>query len=151
MREYINCKIINTSYDNDFIEYFKENNINFNRVKSQNKIDNILEENFQFDNVKVNFSNLKNETYIKSNNEDISKDTINFVKSLIEKGLCSKFEQLIYIGDNLTNNYYEIYVEDIIRVLPFILDTPQHHYFLFNEPIRLILVSFEDEIEFGMI
>ena len=59
-------------------------------------------------------------------------------------------EKIIYIGDSLTENGYEFYVHDLLKIIPYLMnDIPQHHYFVSDDATKLIYVSFENEIYFG--
>lgn len=58
----------------------------------------------------------------------------------------------LYIGDSLTENGYEFYLNDLLKIIPLLIeDIPQHHYFLSQDYTKIIYISFENEIEFGEI
>ena len=77
-------------------------------------------------------------------------DAVNFIKKLIEEKICSKDDTIIYIGDSLTENGYEFYLNDLLKIVPFLVnEIPQHHYFLSKDFKKIIYISFENEIEFG--
>ena len=78
------------------------------------------------------------------------KITLN-INDLIKEEICNLDEKIIYIGDNLTKFGYEFYLHDLLRVIPYLVDEiPQHHYFLFKDDSKLIYVSFEHNIQFGI-
>lgn len=139
-------------YDKELIDYL--NTMEIRGVKMIFQIDSIIEfmmENFRFKYGRVCFDGYKNKRYIKSSNSDISKDVVLFIDKLIEENICSKNEKIIYIGDNLTDYGYEFYLYDLRNVISYLVDNiPQHHYFLFGDGIKLMYVSFENEIQFGM-
>lgn len=107
---------------------------------------------FPFSGGRIDFSVLNNQRFIYSDQSSISDDTIKLIKGLIKENLCTEDETIIHIGDNLTENGYEFYIKDLIKVLPFLLcEIPQHHYILFNCCKKILFVSFENEVGFGTI
>ena len=71
---------------------------------------------------------------------------------LIEEKKCSKDDVIIYIGDSLTENGYEFFGEDLLKIVPFLVnEIPQHHYLLSKDFKKIICISFENEIEFGVV
>ena len=99
---------------------------------------------------RLDFNNLSNYKFVKSEQRDISFDAVNFIKKLIEEKKCSKDDVIIYIGDSLTENGYEFLGEDLLKIVPFLVnEIPQHHYFLSKDFKKIIYISFENEIEFG--
>ena len=83
-------------------------------------------------------------------NQPITFAPITFIQKLIEEKIFSKEDEIIYIGDSLTEVGYEFYLKDLVKVIPFIIDEiPQHHYFLSKDFKKIIYISFENEIEFG--
>ncbi|MBD5087481.1 MAG: hypothetical protein HDT30_01525 [Clostridiales bacterium] len=140
-------------YDNELISFLNINEIKNFTILSQ--IDSIIElmmRKFQFKYGRVYFNGLKNKKYIKSNTNNISKDVVWFIDELIREDICNANEKIIYIGDALTDYGYEFYLFDLQKVIPYLVDNiPQHHYFLFQDGIKLMYVSFENEIQFGML
>ena len=68
----------------------------------------------------------------------------------IEEKIYSKDDVIIYIGDSLTENGYEFYLNDLLKIIPFLVkEIPQHHYLLSKDFEKIICISFENEIEFG--
>lgn len=139
-------------YDGELISYL--NSIDISNFIIISEIDNIVElmmKKFRFKYGRVLFTGSKNEKYMKSNSADISADVVSFINDLIKEKICNLDEKIIYIGDNLTKYGYEFYLYDLLRVIPYLVDSiPQHHYFLFNNASKLIYVSFEHDIQFGM-
>lgn len=139
-------------YDNELISYLNMIEIKDFTIISQ--MDNIVElmmKNFCFKYGRVYFTGFKNEKYIKSNSSNISTDVVSFINELIQEEICNTNEKIIYIGDDLTKYGYEFYLYDLLKVVPYLVnDIPQHHYFLFSDAAKLMYVSFENEIQFGM-
>ena len=74
--------------------------------------------------------------------------SLNFIQKLIEEKIFSKEDEIIYIGDSLTEVGYEFYLKDLVKVIPFIIDEiPQHHYFLSKDFKKDYLYIIENEIE----
>ena len=100
----------------------------------------------------INFRLLNNTKFVDSDQEHISFDAVNFIKSLLDKRICRSDDVVIYIGDSLTNNGYEFYLNDLLKIIPFLVSKiPQHHYVLFKDFKKIIYISFENEIRFGVI
>lgn len=75
-----------------------------------------------------------------------------FIKSLLDNRRCRNDDVVIYMGDSLTNNGYEFCLNDLLKIIPFIVrEIPQHHYVLFKDFKKIIYISFENEIKFGVI
>ena len=138
-------------YDNELVSHIKKIKIGDVTIISQ--IDNITElmmENFQFKNGRVCFTEKQNKKYIMSSSSLISCDVISFINELIQENIFELNEKIIYIGDSLTENGYEFYVHDLLKIIPYLMnDIPQHHYFVSDDATKLIYVSFENEIYFG--
>lgn len=139
-------------YDNELTLYLNAIEIkDFTIISKINSIVELMMKNFHFENGRVYFTGLKNEKYIKSNSSNISTDAVSFINELIQEGICNRNEKIIYVGDNLTEYGYEFYLYDLVKVMPYLVnDIPQHHYFLFNNATKLVYISFENEIQFGM-
>ncbi|MFC2722077.1 MAG: hypothetical protein ACFN00_07385, partial [Flavobacteriaceae bacterium] len=109
-----------------------------------------LSKHFLFAGGRIDFSNLNNNKFVKSDQRNISFDAANFIKKLIEEKKCSKDDVIIYIGDSLTENGYEFFLNDLLKIVPFLVnEIPQHHYLLSKDFKKIICISFENEIEFG--
>ena len=141
---------MNNYYDNILIKYVEEQKINYTIISNLSYYIENLSKHFLFAGGRIDFSNLNNNKFVKSDQRNISFDAANFIKKLIEEKICSKEDVIIYIGDNLTENGYEFYLNDLLKIIPFsVKEIPQHHYLLSKDFEKIICISFENEIEFG--
>ena len=141
---------MNNYYDNILIKYVEEQKINYAIISNLSYYIETLSKHFLFAGGRIDFSNLNNNKFVKSDQRNISFDAANFIKKLIEDKICSKDDVIIYIGDNLTENGYEFYLNDLLKIIPFLVkEIPQHHYLLSKDFEKIICISFENEIEFG--
>lgn len=141
---------MNNYYDNVLIEYVEEQKINYTVISNLSYYMENLSKHFPFIGERIDFSSLKNNKFVKSDQRNISFDASKFIKNLIEEGLCSKDDVIIYVGDSLTENGYEFYLSDLLKIVLFLVnEIPQHHYFLFKDFKKIMYISFENEIEFG--
>ena len=141
---------MNNYYDNILIKYVEEQKISYTVISNLSYYIENLSKLFLFAGGRIDFSNLNNNKFVKSDQRNISFDAANFIKKLIEDKICSKDDVIIYIGDNLTENVYEFYVNDLLKIIPFsVKEIPQHHYLLSKDFKKIICISFENEIEFG--
>ena len=141
---------MNNYYDNILIKYVEDRKINYTVISNISYYIENLSKLFLFIGGRINFSNLNNNKFVKSDQRNISFDAANFIKKLIEEKICSKEDVIIYIGDSLTENGYEFYLNDLLKIIPFLVkEIPQHHYLLSKDFEKIICISFENEIEFG--
>ena len=141
---------MNNYYDNILIKSVEEQKINYTVISNLSYYMENLSKHFLFVGERLDFSNLNNYRFVKSEQRNISFDAVNFIKKLIEEKICSKDDVIIYIGDSLTENGYEFYLNDLLKVIPFLVnEIPQHHYLLSKDFKKIIYISFENEIEFG--
>ena len=141
---------MNNYYDNILIKYVEEQKINYTIISNLSYYIENLSKHFLFAGGQIDFSNLNNNKFVKSDQRNISFDAANFIKKLIEEKICSKEDVIIYIGDSLTENGYEFYLNDLLKIIPFsVKEIPQHHYLLSKDFEKIICISFENEIEFG--
>ena len=141
---------MNSYYDNILIKSVEEQKINYTVISNLSYYIENLSKHFLFVGERLDFNNLSNHKFVKSEQRDISFDAVNFIKKLIEEKICSKDDAIIYIGDSLTENGYEFYLNDLLKIVPFLVnEIPQHHYFLSKDFKKIIYISFENEIEFG--
>lgn len=141
---------MNNYYDNILIEYVEDRKINYTVISNISYYIENLSKLFLFIGGRINFSNLNNNKFVKSDQRNISFDAANFIKKLIEEKIYSKDDVIIYIGDSLTENGYEFYLNDLLKIIPFLVkEIPQHHYLLSKDFEKIICISFENEIEFG--
>lgn len=143
---------MNNYYDNILTKSVEEQKINYTVISNFSYYIEYLSKSFPFVGGRLDFSNLNNYKYVKSEQKRISFDTVNFIKKLIEDKIYCKNDAIIYIGDSLTENGYEFYLKDLLKIIPFLVEElPQHHYILSKDLKKIIYISFEDEIEFGEI
>ena len=141
---------MNSYYDNILIKFVEEQKINYTIISNLSYYIENLSKHFLFVGGRLDFNNLSNHKFVKSEQRDISFDAVNFIKKLLEEKICSKDDAIIYIGDSLTENGYEFYLNDLLKIVPFLVnEIPQHHYFLSKDFRKIIYISFENEIEFG--
>ena len=141
---------MNSYYDNILIKFVEEQKINYTIISNLSYYIENLSKHFLFVGERLDFNNLSNHKFVKSEQRDISFDAVNFIKKLLEEKMCSKDDAIIYIGDSLTENGYEFYLYDLLKIVPFLVnEIPQHHYFLSKDFKKIIYISFENEIEFG--
>ena len=141
---------MNSYYDNILIKSVEEQKINYTVISNLSYYIENLSKHFLFVGERLDFNNLSNHKFVKSEQRDISFDAVNFIKKLLEEKICSKDDAIIYIGDSLTENGYEFYLNDLLKIVPFLVnEIPQHHYFLSKDFRKIIYISFENEIEFG--
>lgn len=141
---------MNSYYDNILIKFVEEQKINYTIISNLSYYIENLSKHFLFVGERLDFNNLSNHKFVKSEQRDISFDAVNFIKKLLEEKMCSKDDAIIYIGDSLTENGYEFYLNDLLKIVPFLVnEIPQHHYFLSKDFKKIIYISFENEIEFG--
>ncbi|MEK4424969.1 hypothetical protein [Solibacillus sp. FSL K6-1523] len=140
-------------YDNELFEHLTTIGIaKFTVITTPDNYIECINKKFPFKDGKVDFVGLKNKRYVESDQNSISMDVVNFVSTLIQDNVCTKNERIVYVGDSLTDNEYEFYLYDLLKILPYLVnEIPQHHYFLFNDSMKLINVSFENEIQFGIL
>ena len=144
---------MNSFYDNELIVCLNDSEIErFLVISDTSDYIDKINSNFNFLNGRINFIELNNNRYMGSNQNNISTDIVCFINGLIQDGLCEKNERIIYIGDSLINNGYEFYLYDLIKILPYLVnEIPQHHYFFSINEMKIIFVSFENEIYFGIL
>ena len=141
---------MNNYYDNILIKDVEKQKINYTVISNLSYYIENLSKHFLFAGGQIDFSNLNNNKFVKSDQRNISFDAANFIKKLIEEKICSKEDVIIYIGDSLTENGYEFYLNDLLKIIPFsVKEIPQHHYLLSKDFEKIICISFENEIEFG--
>ena len=141
---------MNNYYDNILIKYVEKQKINYTVISNLSYYIENLSKLFLFAGGRIDFSNLNNNKFVKSDQRNISFDAANFIKKLIEEKIYSKDDVIIYIGDSLTENGDEFYLNDLLKIIPFLVkEIPQHHYLLSKDFEKIICISFENEIEFG--
>ena len=112
---------MNNYYDNILIKYVEEQKINYAIISNLSYYIETLSKHFLFAGGRIDFSNLNNNKFVKSDQRNISFDATNFIKKLIEEKKCNKDDVIIYIGDSLTENGYEFLGEDLLKIVPFLV------------------------------
>lgn len=141
---------MNNYYDTSLIKYADGLKINYTVTTDISCYVEYINTHFPFKGGRIDFNKLNNIQFVDSNRENLSVDTLNLINGLLDKKSCSKNEVIIYIGDSLTDYGYEFYLNDILKIIPFIIsEIPQHHYILFEDLEKIIFISMEDYIEFG--
>lgn len=138
-------------YDDELIAYLHTIEVkDFALLKQADDVCNLITKNFPFKYDRVNFTDLKNERYIQSDCSSLSNDAVSFLKELIQEHFCKPDEKVIYVGD-LPEYGYEFRLNDLLKIIPYLVnDIPLGHYFLFGDTTKLMYVSPEEEIQFGM-
>ena len=140
-------------YDKELLDYLKDKELKNFIILPSEKMDYILKfmsENYYFKAGRVYFTGYKHERYIKSDTEHLSEDAILLFNELLQEGICNINEKIMYIGDSLTHYVYEFHLNDLLKIMPYLMNNiPQHHYFLFSSGDKLMYISFENEIQFG--
>ncbi|MCM2988278.1 rhs-associated protein [Bacillus safensis] len=108
----------------------------------------LIEQKFEFDGSKIDWSQTNNHHSKNSNNESLLPDALLFITELKEKYLDNNL-QVIYIGDNLTEFGYQFELKHIEELLVYFLDIPQHHYFISLEGDWCMCISYENYLDFG--
>lgn len=136
-------------YDNEIIrniEKFKLGRIDKN---SSDYYFDILNENFPVLGTQINWS-MVGVFYKKIEYEKIKLDFYNYVLYIKNNFLLKEIdEKIIYIGDSLTENAYSFTFEDIIKFWDFVIDIPQHHYFIHPEGNWCISINMTNDFNFG--
>ncbi|MBY0185860.1 rhs-associated protein [Bacillus altitudinis] len=108
----------------------------------------LIEQKFEFDASKIDWSQTNHHHSMNSNNESLLPDALLFITELKEKYLDNNL-QVIYIGDNLTEFGYQFELKHIEELLVYFLDIPQHHYFISLEGDWCMCISYENYLDFG--
>lgn len=139
-------------YDEELISYLKSIEMsNYVVLSETDDIVGHMVKKFRFKCGRVCFTGCKSEKRVVSNGANVSADAVSFINDLVKEDIRNLGEKVIYIGDGLTKYGYEFHLRDVLRVIPYLVDNiPQHHYFLFMGASKLIYVSFEGDMRFGM-
>ncbi|MFE5473760.1 rhs-associated protein [Bacillus safensis] len=108
----------------------------------------LIEQKFAFGGSKINWLQTNKHHSKSSNNESLLSDALLFITELKEKYLDNNL-QVIYIGDNLTEFGYQFELKHLEELLVYLLDIPQHHYFISLKGDWCICISFENDLDFG--
>ncbi|MFF2414916.1 rhs-associated protein [Bacillus safensis] len=108
----------------------------------------LTEHKFDFAGSKIDWLQTNKHHSKSSNNESLLPDTLLFIIELKDKYLDNHL-QVIYIGDNLTEFGYQFELQHLEELLVYLLDIPQHHYFISLKGDWCICISFENDLDFG--
>jgi hypothetical protein len=138
-----------SSYDDELIKSLKLNKLDMcvNIIDSDKYLD-FIEQKFVFIGSKIDWSKTNNHCSKKSNNDFLLTDTRLFITEL-KNVFFNNNVQVIYIGDNLTEFNYQFQMNNIEDLLIYLLEIPQHHYFVSLEGAWCICISSENYIDFG--
>jgi hypothetical protein len=142
-----------TFYDNEFIEYSKkiipekEFNNEFRMYSNDYLWVDYIQSIYPFSGSRINFSELENSVYYKICNENI----FDYIKTITERNKLNVDGHIIYIGDNLIHNVYTFKLKYLLKLLPAVMEIPQHHYFCSEEEKWCINISFENDLQFGFL
>ncbi|MCE9042996.1 hypothetical protein [Parabacteroides distasonis] len=141
---------MNNYYDKILIELLEERGVNYTLIPDPSYYIKNINKKFPFIGGRIDFNKLSDNKIKISNPKDISFDAIKFIKNLITNESCSRNDDVVYIGDNLTENGYKCSLNDSLKIIPLLVkEIPQHHYFIFSNFKKIIYISFENEIGFG--
>lgn len=141
---------MNNYYDKILIEFLEERGVNYTLIPDPSYYIENINKKFPFIGGRIDFNKLSDNKIKISNPQDISFDAIKFIKNLITNESCSRDDDVVYIGDNLTENGYKCSLNDSLKIIPLLVkEIPQHHYFIFSNFKKIIYISFENEIGFG--
>ncbi|TWP23463.1 hypothetical protein ETU10_06970 [Apibacter muscae] len=135
-------------YDSDLINSL-EGNIDFKILLADNYY-NLINNKFPFVGSKIDFSKLKDTQYKKLSIKNKIGDCIEFIDEVLQIDRIDLNQDVIYLGDSLTENVYSFSLKNLDKIIPYILDIPQHHYILSEKMEWCIYISFENYIEFGL-
>ena len=99
---------MNNFYDNLLIKNVEEQNITYTVIFKPFLLYGNLSKHFPFIGSRIDFSSLHNYKLVKSDQGKVSFDVVNFIQKLIEEKIFSKEDEIIYIGDSLTEVGYEV-------------------------------------------
>ncbi|WP_342515118.1 rhs-associated protein [Sporosarcina sp. FSL K6-1522] len=139
-----------SSYDDELVKDLVLNKLNkcVKVIKNPETYLDLIERKFEFNGSKIDWLQTNKHYSKESNNESLLTDTSLFIAKLKEKYLNNNV-RVIYIGDNLTESGYQFEIKDIEQILVYLLDIPQHHYFLSIEGDWCLCISYENYLDFG--
>ncbi|WP_249672578.1 hypothetical protein [Pseudomonas abieticivorans] len=135
------------SYDSDLIDLCRRKKIHVSNLGPADLLFELIEKKYPFSGNRVAFCKLNNYKYAKTSNNRAISDMVQFIEPL--QGLIAKTSELIYLGDNLTENAYLTSNTNLIKFISCFIEIPQSHYLLAKDVSWCINLSFENDIEFG--
>lgn len=143
---------MNTNYDNELLEKLK-NEIDKGLIIVHETTDQFVKDinaNYPMGFSGIDWDKKKPLVFINFNSPNVLSDKINSEFSNIFTYFPEVLnEKAIYIGDNLTELGYEIWIKDFIQFKELFLSIPQHIYLWFPTIPKCINITFEDELFFG--
>ena len=142
--------ILLSFYDDEIVKNLEINGLikNVKVIENPGSYLDLIEEKFEFNGSQIDWLKTKNHFSIESNNESLLTDASLFISELKEKYLNNSVE-IMYIGDGLTEFGYQFESKDIEQILVYLLEVPQHHYFIPLDGDWCFCVSFENYLDFG--
>lgn len=137
------------SYDSDLIESCSRKKILPVSLGLADSLFESIENVYPISGSRLNLSSLNDYRHARAASENTSLDFLMFVKSL--QTLINSTDNIIYLGDNLTENAYLIKNENLMDFISCITDIPQAHFLLAEDLSWCISLSFENDMEFGRI
>lgn len=142
---------MNSYYDNILIQYATGLKMKFTVISDLSNYIEYINTHFPFAGERIDFSKLDYTKFRDSDNQNISCDAAGFFNELLNERICNQNDDIVYIGDSSTNNGYELSFKEMLKIIPFLVsEIPQHHYFLFKDKKKIVYISFENEIAFGI-
>lgn len=138
-------------YDTELIHEFKKlhSDDSFKVLESQFYID-LINNKFPFLGSRIDFSKSKKHQYTHLNKDNLIINSSNFINNIITDNSLDICQEIIYIGDGVTECAYKFKLKNLVIFLPAILENPQHHYFVDKNYNWCLFISFENDIDFGI-
>lgn len=139
-----------TNYDKELLHELKEVDINVTIHKNIDFFLNSISNNYPMGFSGIDWDMKKPLFYIDFETETNLFENLEGELSKILK-ICPELnsENLVFIGDNLTEFGYEISLNNFIKFKKNFLSIPQHIYMWFPKIKKCINITFENEIIFG--
>ena len=141
-----------SNYDRDFINMSKtiltENDL---KIINSDFYFDLINDKYPFMGNRIDFKKLNNNKYYKLDDTNVLNEASKIILNIINENNLNTEERIVYIGDSLTEQAYEFKLKNLVILLPFILDIPQHHYFIPQNFAWCLTISFENDLEFGVL
>lgn len=136
-------------YDNEIVINIEKYNLGKIDKKSADYYFDILNEKFPVLGTQINW-NVVGVFYKKIESENIKLDFNDCISHIKNEFLLDEInEQIIYIGDSLTENAYIFCFKDINDFCDFVIEIPQHHYFIHPKGNWCISLNMTNDFNFG--
>lgn len=136
------------TYDEELVKDLKDIEKDVNVKEDPEPYLNLIEQKYEFDGSRIDWLQTNKHYSKKSNNELLLTDAKQFIAEIKDKYL-SDDDQVLYIGDNLTEFAYQFEIKDIEMIIGYFLDILQHHYFIDLKGEWCICISYENYLDFG--